>query len=51
MAYTRKVSADPEKRPTNLGGRGGPPSDFGDPAHGRGNKSRRRRGLPVGDED
>ena len=49
MAYTRKVSADPAKRATR-GGRGGE-SDFGAGDRGTGNKSRRRRGLPVGDED
>jgi hypothetical protein len=48
-AYTRKVSADPAKRATR-GGRGGE-SDFGAGDRGTGNKSRRRRGLPVGDED
>ena len=49
MAYTRKVSEDPAKRATR-GGRGGE-SDFGAGDRGTGNKSRRRRGLPVGDED
>ena len=48
-AYTRMVSADPAKRATR-GGRGGE-SDFGAGDRGTGNKSRRRRGLPVGDED
>ena len=43
------VSADPDKRATR-GGRGGE-SDFGAGDRGTGNKSRRRRGLPVGDED
>ena len=49
MAYTRKVSEDPAKRATR-GGRGGE-SDFGAGDRGTGNKSRRRRGMPVGDED
>ena len=47
--YSRRVSADPAKRATR-GGRGGE-SDFGAGDRGTGNKSRRRRGLPVGDED
>ena len=47
--YSRRVSADPTKRATR-GGRGGE-SDFGAGDRGTGNKSRRRRGLPVGDED
>ena len=47
--YSRKVSEDPAKRATR-GGRGGE-SDFGAGDRGTGNKSRRRRGLPVGDED
>ena len=47
--YSRRVSADPEKRATR-GGRGGE-SDFGAGDRGTGNRSRRRRGLPVGDED
>jgi hypothetical protein len=47
--YSRMVSADPEKRATR-GGRGGE-SDFGAGDRGTGNRSRRRRGLSVGDED
>ena len=47
--YSRMVSADPEKRATR-GGRGGE-SDFGAGDRGTGNKSRRRRGMSVGDED
>ena len=47
--YSRRVSEDPAKRATR-GGRGGE-SDFGAGDRGTGNKSRRRRGLPVGDED
>ena len=47
--YSRRVSADPAKRATR-GGRGGE-SDFGAGDRGTGNKSRRRRGLPVGEED
>ena len=47
--YSRRVSEDPAKRATR-GGRGGE-SDFGAGDRGTGNKSRRRRGLPVSDED
>ena len=47
--YSRMVSADPSKRATR-GGRGGE-SDFGAGDRGTGNKSRRRRGMSVGDED
>ena len=47
--YSRMVSADPEKRATR-GGRGGE-SDFGAGDRGTGNRSRRRRGMSVGDED
>lgn len=47
--YSRMVSADPSKR-AKRGGRGGE-SDFGVGDRGAGNKSRRRRGLPVGEED
>ena len=43
------VSADPEKRATR-GGRGGE-SDFGAGDRGTGNRSRRRRGMSVDDED
>ena len=49
MAYTRKVSEDPSKRATR-GGRGGE-SDFGAGDRGTGNRSRRRRGMSVDDED
>ena len=49
MAYTRKVSEDPAKRATR-GGRGGE-SDFGAGDRGTGNRSRRRRGMSVDDED
>ena len=47
--YSRMVSADPTKRATR-GGRGGE-SDFGAGDRGTGNRSRRRRGMSVGDED
>ena len=47
--YSRMVSADPEKRATR-GGRGGE-SDFGAGDRGTGNRSRRRRGMSVDDED
>tara|TARA_B100001939_G_scaffold342170_1_gene352928 strand:- start:58 stop:1557 length:1500 start_codon:yes stop_codon:yes gene_type:complete len=47
--YSRKVSEDPAKRATR-GGRGGE-SDFGAGDRGTGNRSRRRRGMSVGDED
>ena len=47
--YSRMVSADPSKRATR-GGRGGE-SDFGAGDRGTGNKSRRRGGMSVGDED
>ena len=47
--YSRMVSADPSKRATR-GGRGGE-SDFGAGDRGTGNRSRRRRGMSVGDED
>ena len=43
MAYSRKVSADPEKRATR-GGRGGE-SDFGAGDRGAGNKAARRAGT------
>ena len=47
--YSRMVSADSEKRATR-GGRGGE-SDFGAGDRGTGNRSRRRRGMSVDDED
>ena len=49
-AYSRKVSADPSKRSSTLGGRGGE-SDFGAGDRGGGHKNMRRRGIRVPQRD